>query len=82
MDEPVANLDPIATNEFYDSVKHLNEHHKVTIVTTTHDIKTIVKHANKILHLDNKVLFFGSTEDYLKTELSQIMMGSDHYDVH
>jgi zinc transport system ATP-binding protein len=82
MDEPVANLDPVATKEFYDSVNHLNKEHKVTIITTTHDIKTIVKHANKILHLDKKVLFFGTTDEYLKTDLSKIMMGSDHYDIH
>lgn len=82
MDEPVANLDPAASKEFYDAVNHLNKAHNVTIITTTHDIKTIVKHANKILHLDKKVLFFGSTDEYLKTDLSKIMMGSDHYDVH
>ncbi len=79
MDEPVANLDPVATKDFYDSVAHLHQHHNMTIVTTTHDIENIIKYANKILHIDKEILFFGTTEDYLKTEYSKYMIGSDHY---
>jgi zinc transport system ATP-binding protein len=79
MDEPVANLDPIATKDFYDAVVHLHKHHNITIVTTTHDIKNIIKYANKILHIDQEILFFGTTEEYLKTEYSKYMIGSDHY---
>jgi zinc transport system ATP-binding protein len=80
MDEPVASLDPIATKEFYEVVEHLNKVHGITIVTTSHDVVTATKYANKILHLHNEVVFFGSTKDYLEADINNKLIGSDYND--
>jgi zinc transport system ATP-binding protein len=34
----------------------------------SHDINTAVRFSNKILHLGQKQLFYGATEDYLHSE--------------
>lgn len=65
MDEPITGLDPNTSKEFYELTKKLNKE-KVTIVITTHDVDKVASYANKVLELDNKQVFFGKTEEYLK----------------
>ena len=67
LDEPVSGLDAKVTEEMYSLVEKLNKD-GITIIMISHDIKTAVKYASHILHLGHKQLFFGKTEDYLKSE--------------
>ena len=69
LDEPVAGLDPKITHEMYHLIQKLNTDDKITVIMISHDIAAAVKYADKILHIDNKPLFFGSKDDYLKTEI-------------
>lgn len=75
LDEPVTGLDPIMTAEMYELIKKLNQEKKITVIMISHDIKSAVTYGNKILHLQNKLLFFGSVEDYVKTPVGIRMMG-------
>lgn len=75
LDEPSTGLDPIATADLYNLIKKLNE--EVTIIMVSHDIANAVKYANKILHLNNNIIFFGSTEDYIKTDIYKRIAGED-----
>lgn len=63
LDEPTAGLDPVATQELYQTIMDLNQS-GITIVMISHDITSAIQSANKILHLNTTVDFFGSTEDY------------------
>lgn len=69
LDEPVTGLDPIASDQFYSLLKHLNEHHGTAIVMVSHDIGTSVKYCSKVLHLGNGARFFGTADEYLNSEL-------------
>lgn len=75
LDEPMTGLDPVAQNEFYALIEHLNRTHKITVVMISHDIGTALKYASKILHLKTEQLFFGKTEDYFSTDLCKKMVG-------
>lgn len=75
LDEPVAGLDPIMTVELYALIKKMNEQQGVTVIMVSHDIASAVRYGGKILHLDTAPLFFGSTEEYLSTEICRRMMG-------
>lgn len=68
LDEPVSGLDPVVTGELYNFIKELNSVTGITVVMVSHDMHSAFDNANKILHLQNKQLFFGKTEDYLQTE--------------
>lgn len=68
LDEPVAGLDPIATEELYESINTINKKMGITIMMVSHDIEAAIKYASHILHLKHDSIFFGKTEDYLKTE--------------
>ena len=67
LDEPVSGLDAKVTEEMYKVVQNLNKE-GVTIIMISHDITTAVKYASHILHLGRKQLFFGKTDDYVKSE--------------
>ena len=75
LDEPITGLDPKAAAEFYDIINHLNKEDDLTIVMTSHDINAAIKYSTKILHLETDVLYFGSTNDYLKTEAGSKFLG-------
>ena len=70
LDEPVAGLDPKVTQDMYEMIKTLNEI-GITIVMISHDIEAALEYSNHILHLNKDVDFFGTTEEYKKTELCE-----------
>ena len=70
LDEPVAGLDPKATREMYELIASLNRT-GITVIMVSHDIASAVKYASHILHLGNTPKFFGSKEDYLKTDVGR-----------
>lgn len=71
LDEPVAGLDPKITHELYQMIEKLNKTDGITIIMISHDISSAVRYANKILHINNTPLFFGSKNDYMKTNLGR-----------
>jgi len=75
MDEPITGLDPSAITEFYEIIRKLNREEGVAILMVSHDIANVVKQADKILHLKREVLFYGPTEDYLKSNAGFIDTG-------
>jgi len=75
LDEPITGLDPWAIQDFYGLVRRLNQEEGVTIFMVSHDVANIIAQANKILHLQQKVLFFGSSEEYRKTKAGREFLG-------
>ena len=69
LDEPVTGLDPIVTEELYHLIYQMNRERGFTVLMVSHDVETALKYAGKVLHLDHKIRFFGTTEEYLHTEL-------------
>lgn len=76
LDEPVTGLDPLATGELYRIIRDLNGR-GVTVIMISHDVKAAVNNANKILHIGDSAEFFGSTEDYIKSEAGKQFLGQD-----
>lgn len=74
LDEPVAGLDPMAMQEMYDLLTWLNQGEKITIIMVSHDIESAVKNASHILHISEEPLFFGSKEDYIKSEIGKVYL--------
>ena len=62
LDEPVANLDPQATSDFYAVISELNLR-GATIIMISHDVNEATSHATKILAL-GKSFFFGTREEF------------------
>lgn len=75
LDEPSAGLDPLVTQSFYELIRQINEELKIAVIMVSHDVNTVVKYTKHILHLHHQQLFYGTKEDYLKSELAKYLMG-------
>lgn len=80
LDEPVTGLDPAVTKELYEIIYRLNKE-GVTVIMVSHDVPAALKYSSKILHIAQRPLFFGKTEDYLKSEAVFKLEGEqeEHY---
>ena len=67
LDEPVAGLDPVVTEEMYQLVAQLHRD-GVCVVMVTHDVTAALRYATHILHISHRPLFYGTKEDYLLTD--------------
>lgn len=80
LDEPVTGLDALMTTEFFELVKYMNKTRGITIVMVTHDIHCAVKYAKHILHLNQEHNFYGTTDDYVKSEMGKRFIGGHKHD--
>lgn len=72
LDEPVAGLDPNATNDLYATINELNGQDNITVVMVSHDISSALAYASHILHIGNRsALFFGTVEKYQESGLAR-----------
>lgn len=76
LDEPTSALDPLATAEFYSLVKSLNNS-GVTVIMVSHDVTAAVRNASHILCLSQDSCFFGTTHEYIHSEMGKKMLLSD-----
>ncbi|MFT4144043.1 MAG: metal ABC transporter ATP-binding protein [Mobilitalea sp.] len=70
LDEPVAGLDPVVTQELYRLIEKINHETGITIIMVSHDIHSALRYASHILHLKNSQMFFGKTEDYKQSSFA------------
>ncbi len=75
LDEPTAAIDPETRDAFYKLLRELNINRGVTIILVTHDTGTIGEHANKLLYLDKEIIFYGSFEEFCKSEYMSSLFG-------
>lgn len=77
LDEPITGLDPSAIQEFYQLIRRLNREEHITIVMVSHDIRNVITQADKILHMQQKVLFYGPAEDYTSSRAGVEFLGGE-----
>ena len=70
LDEPVAGLDPTASESLYSLIEHLNKHMGITIIMVTHDIENALRDASAVLRMSTEPRFFIDVEDYRREYLS------------
>ncbi len=80
LDEPVAGLDPLVTQELYKLIESINRETGLTVVMVSHDVRSAVKYASYILHLSTEQVFFGKTKDYLQTKAGISFLGGEQDD--
>ncbi|MFN4218734.1 MAG: metal ABC transporter ATP-binding protein [Candidatus Bipolaricaulia bacterium] len=69
LDEPTAAVDPQVEAEFYELLAQLNRQQSLTIVLVSHDIEAIVKQVTKIACLNKKLLFCGTPQECVASDL-------------
>ena len=67
LDEPFAGLDPLISAELYRLLEKINRETGMTTIMVSHDIDS-ANFATRVLHLEERQLFFGGMEDYRCSE--------------
>ena len=62
--------------DFYSLISELNKS-GITIIMVSHDINSAVSFSSHILHMSHKPLFFGTTEDYVRSPIGKAFIGGD-----
>ncbi len=76
LDEPVAGLDPLVTQNMYERIARINKEMGITVIMVSHDMQAAMKYATHILHLgQDRQLFFGTTEAYRHSASYHNFMG-------
>ena len=73
LDEPVSGLDPIATEDMYGVIKELSDT-GLTVIMISHDISAAARYASHILHISHTPLFFGTADDYKKSDVGRFFI--------
>ena len=76
LDEPVAGLDPVATQELYGLIESINRE-GIAVIMVSHDIRAAARYASHILHLAGKPLYFGSREGYENSAAGRRFLGGE-----
>lgn len=71
LDEPVAGLDPQATENFYEIIEKLNKK-GTAIIMVSHDLAAVDAFASHVMFLGRCDFFFGTKEAYKETEISSL----------
>ncbi len=71
LDEPVTGLDPKAASQMYELIYSLNKKDGISVIMVSHDFSSVIKYASHILHIGQNS-FFGTKEEYLKTDLGKV----------
>ena len=74
LDEPMAGLDPLVTQEMYGLISDLNKT-GITVIMVTHDLSAAIKYAPHILHLQEGKYYFGSTKEYIHSDVGRKFLG-------
>ena len=68
LDEPTSALDPTFKKAFYQILTKINQEDNVTILHITHDISGLEEGNNKILYLNQSLIYYGNREAYYRGE--------------
>ncbi|MCD8314799.1 MAG: metal ABC transporter ATP-binding protein [Firmicutes bacterium] len=77
LDEPSSGLDPVVTAEMYKITDELNKTDGVTVITVSHDLQAAAEDATHILHMKKSPLFYGTRDEYLKSDVWSRLSGAN-----
>jgi zinc transport system ATP-binding protein len=77
LDEPSAALDPESREQFFTLLQDLNRNRRVTMILVTHDMGTIGQYADKLLYIDRKIIFYGSFDEFCRSENMTALFGGN-----
>ncbi len=76
LDEPSTGVDIISQHKFYQFLKSLNTNKNITIIFITHDMGVIADDVNRVLAVNQELLYSGSARDMLCCEAVSQLYGT------
>ena len=66
LDEPFTGLDGTTARQLHTTLDSINKERGVTIIIVSHFIENILKHATKVVHLNQNCMFCGNPKEYME----------------
>lgn len=66
LDEPTSQLDPLAANDFINTLRNLNRDFGLTVIISEHRFEELLPYADKLALLSNGKARFGSVKDMIR----------------
>jgi putative ABC transport system ATP-binding protein len=66
-DEPTANLDTVTSSQLMDLFVELNQHHNITFVIATHDVR-VMKYAKRLIKMQDGKIISDEIQSPMKAE--------------
>jgi zinc transport system ATP-binding protein len=66
LDEPVAGLDPVVTQDMYELIAAINKK-GITIIMVSHDLQAALNYANTILYVSDEPEYFKSVDEFISS---------------
>lgn len=67
LDEPTAQLDPIAASEFTDLLVRINQELSITVILCEHRLEGLFSHANRVLLMrEGRIAYQGKTDEVIR----------------
>jgi len=63
------------TADLYRVICALHKEQGITIIMVSHDVRGAIEQSDHVLHLGNRQLFYGKTEDYRHSEIGMRFLG-------
>ena len=76
LDEPATGLDPLVTEELYETIARENRENGLTVIMVSHDMDAALRYATHILHIGD-AWFYGSRAEYLSSETGKAYLGKE-----
>jgi zinc transport system ATP-binding protein len=67
LDEPVAGLDPVVTQDMYELIATINKK-GITIIMVSHDLQAALNYASSILHVGDEPQYFKTVEEFTNSQ--------------
>lgn len=78
LDEPAAGLDPMGRKAVLESIKHLHETRKITVVLVSHSMEDMAKYASKLMVMNQGKLALSGTPQEVFSKADELFkMGLD-----
>jgi zinc transport system ATP-binding protein len=77
LDEPTAGVDVKAQDKFYKLLHELNQKYDLTLVLVSHDIEVIAAEATEFASINQKLVYHGTPEDFLKSDYLKESFGKN-----
>ncbi len=78
MDEPTAAVDLAGEEKFYQLVKRINSVYGVAVILVSHDVYSLLSHTNRLLFINNKVLYDGEPQKLGGSRLLNLLFSHRH----
>jgi zinc transport system ATP-binding protein len=82
LDEPTASIDESGEEHIYELIHRLQDRYKLAVITVSHDLSFVYRHATKVLCLNRRSLCIGTPREALTAEVLEQLYGPSHSHYH